>query len=125
MILLVELVSNERWSKGPSFLSGHESVWPDLKPGDKFTSKEEISASCLYTGVDKEFKDFSDDEKIACLTSDPDTSLIPVKMFHFVSEYNDDLEREEIEGHFSKGKKIFKHFTFKTSMSRLYWQYSI
>ena len=101
-LLLSQLVSNERWSRGPSFLSCQKSVWPDLKPGDKFKCKEEISTSCLYTGIDKEFKDLSDDEKIARLTSDPDTNLIPVEMFHFVSEYNDDLLREEIESNFSE-----------------------
>lgn len=104
-LLLSRLVSNERWSKGPSFLSGHESVWPELKPGDKFIFNEEVSASCLYTGIDKEFKNLSNDEKIARLSSDPDTKLIPVKMFHFVSEYNDDLLREENEGNFSDENK--------------------
>lgn len=104
-LLLSRLVSNERWSKGPSFLSGHESVWPELKPGDKFISNEGVSASCLYTGIDKEFKNLSNDEKIARLSSDPDTKLIPVKIFHFVSEYNDDLLREENEGNFSDENK--------------------
>ena len=40
--------------------------------------------SSLYTGKDTQFIDLSDDEKIACLTSDPDVNLVSVPMFRII-----------------------------------------
>ncbi|XP_066929877.1 uncharacterized protein [Clytia hemisphaerica] len=99
-LLLSQLKNNEKWFHGPSFLSGPESSWPDLKPGDKFIEKLTENIVSFYSGS-CQFTDLTTDEKITCLTCDESIDLIPITKFHVVREYKGDMEQEETEGVFS------------------------
>ena len=99
-LLFSQLKNNDKWLHGPSFLSGPESSWPDLKPGDKFTEKFTENTVSFYSGS-CQFTDLTTDEKITCLTCDESINLIPITKFHVVREYKGDMEREETEGVFS------------------------
>ena len=45
------------------------------------------------------FQELSDDEKVTRLTSDPDINLLSIQRFRVVSEYSDDIEKEETQTH--------------------------
>ena len=96
-LLLSQIIHNERWWKGPHFLSLDRSLWPQLKPGDDFSrndSKEETVN--LFVKTEFEYSELSNDQKIKCLAVNPDINLVVFDKLHFVSEYNDNLEKEEI-----------------------------
>ena len=59
-LLLSEIVKNVRWQKGSHFLSLNHSLWPNLKPGDNFSSIETVN---LFVGTEFEYSKLKNNEK--------------------------------------------------------------
>lgn len=107
-LFLTQIINNKRWLEGPQSLSKAEKFWPNLKPGDSFSNKNSTEETVnLYSGSYIEYSSLTDEEKISCLVLNPDINLVVFDKVQFVSEYNDNLEIEdlcEIENSHNTGK---------------------